>query len=82
MSKLDWRVVSFDPEGNRLTTQRDGYRYEDFELFDGGRSVAISKHFGDHSYESGTIFEVPDGVVNPHEALLRAALDFHNVTCG
>lgn len=82
MSKLDWRVVSFDLERNRLTTQRDGHRFEDFDLFDEGRSVAISKHYGDHIGEGGTIYDVPEDVVNPHEALLRAALYFHNVTCG
>lgn len=75
---MRWEVVKF--EGDRLTTKREGGRYEDFFFnpADLSRGVEAFKHYGDHDYTSGTtVEEVKRGRGLLIEDLLRAAKEFH-----
>lgn len=67
-------------ENGKLTTKREGGRYEDFFFIpdEMSRGVEVCKHFGDHDYTSGTTVEDVKRTEQPLiYDLLRAAEVFH-----
>ena len=71
-----WHIVKY--ENGILTTRRDSYRHEDFELVKDGLGVYANKHFGDHEHDSGAIVDVPhDGSISELNTLVKAAVQFH-----
>lgn len=76
----EWKIVSWDPKDEILTTWRSGDRYEDFFLPDNEdfHSVECCKHFGDGEYDSGTTISIPAISKNKYEAILRGVIEFHN----
>lgn len=83
MKQLDpekgkWRIIKFSEDGKRLTTRRDGHRFEDFFFRpDDPTACEVYKHFGDHDYDSGTTLSDCWRTENEQVDLIYAAERFH-----